>query len=148
MEVELQVIDTSYLPEIDEWEVCANTSDLIIQIRPEALIGVPVTQKNLTRGLIASACTAAFFIAACGFRYFNWEERHQEKHRPSNGKLSYQMKVYSRLGFYFGYFVHLNAKQQAQQSNQLITPISPFDWRAICFQPQVCESDVVIWQDF
>ncbi|KAI9557031.1 hypothetical protein GHT06_016828 [Daphnia sinensis] len=51
---ELEVIDASYLPEVDEW------------------------QKNLARGLIAAASTAAFFIAACGFSYFSWDERHPE----------------------------------------------------------------------
>ncbi|XP_057374117.1 uncharacterized protein LOC130695021 [Daphnia carinata] len=51
---ELEVIDASYLPEVDEW------------------------QKNLARGLIAAAATAAFFIAACGFSYFSWDERHAE----------------------------------------------------------------------
>lgn len=53
-ETELEVIDASYLPEVDEW------------------------QKNLARGLIAAASTAALFISACGFYHFNWEERHPQ----------------------------------------------------------------------
>lgn len=36
-------------------------------------------KKNLMRGLIAAASTAAFFIAACGFARFNYEERHPKR---------------------------------------------------------------------
>lgn len=60
MKTELEVIDVSYLPEVDDWE------------------------KNLTRGLIAAASTAAFFIAACGFAHFNFEERHPKRKESSS----------------------------------------------------------------
>ncbi|EFX74332.1 hypothetical protein DAPPUDRAFT_307321 [Daphnia pulex] len=56
---ELEVLDVSYVPEVDDWE------------------------KNLTRGLIAAASTAVFFIAACGFSSFNWNERHPKRRSSS-----------------------------------------------------------------
>lgn len=56
-ETVLEVIDVSYLPEIDNW------------------------QANLARGLIAAGSTAAFFIAACGIKHFSWYER-----QPDNNK--------------------------------------------------------------
>jgi len=58
--VQLDVIDVSYIPEIDDW------------------------QSNMIRGVVAAACTCFLLMASCAVHHCRWSEKHQKSDVSAN----------------------------------------------------------------
>ena len=77
-DVHLEVIDVSYIPEIDDWQVVS----LFLSIMNYWLIGtnyLDAIKSNLMRGVIAAVVTCLFLLSSCTVHHFRWNDKHHKK---------------------------------------------------------------------